>query len=630
MDDTDFKRFIERVKLAAPIEEVVGRRVSSLKRAGSTLKACCPFHEEKTPSFVVTPERGTWRCFGACGEGGDAITFVQRDTGMSFREAVEELARSFGVELPRRWGSGRTEDPRTAAALEVLERAQAFYARKLQGPEGQAARDYLVERGLSPEVLEAFGVGFAPAGNQLLASARAGGADLRALVDAGLVREGDRGPYDFFRGRIAIPIHDGFGRTVGFGARLLPGQEGPKYVNTSETVLFQKGRLVYGLHLAREAVRRTRQVVLVEGYTDVMAAHQVGLRQVVAVLGTATTADHATLVRRSGAQRATLLFDGDAAGRRAAIKAMRGLLAVEGLAVDVTRVPEGLDPCDAFLGDARDDLAARLEQGTPWFDYLLDGLIGVDPEALVEGVNECLELLTVLPDPIEREARLRRMGEILGLSEESLRERWNVLRGRTARRGSGSTRPNEGPHGAGKSPAVEEPARTSAGSEPSVPPAGNPVDPADVRRRRREAIAWGEVCGALLLDNALIPVYRDRIEHSVDEVAGADARIARILTTLMHLYDVDEDGDQILDASAVMSAMGDDPDRGLTVRLEDWAVKAESPRALADGALLTLERIGSERRRAEARAEARSAGDDRLLEAAEALRRERLRAASQS
>jgi DNA primase len=628
LDDADFRSFIERVKLAAPIEEVVGRRVSSLKRAGSTFKACCPFHEENTPSFVVTPARGTWRCFGACGEGGDAITFVQRDSGLSFREAVEELARSFGVELPRGWGSREGEDPRKAAAYEVLERAERFYARKLMGAEGATARDYLVERGLAPETLEAFGVGFAPTGNQLLASARAGGASLEALVDAGLVREGDRGPYDFFRGRITIPIHDALGRTVGFGARLLPGVEGPKYVNTTETALFHKGRLVYGLHLAREAVRRTRQVVLVEGYTDVMAAHQVGLRQVVAVLGTATTPEHATLVRRSGAQRATLLFDGDEAGRRAALKALRGLLAVEGLTVDVAVLPEGLDPADAFLGPERPELEGRIEQATPWFTYLLGGLIGVDTEALVEGVGECLELLTVLPDPIEREARVAELAATLGLSDESVRERWDSVRARSAPARPGTAR-RTAAGAPGSAPRVWADARGGEGADPARRAGGgNNGRTGGVEGAWIEARAWGEVAGALLADNGLIPVHRARVEAAAQSIEGADARIARILSALFELYDADEDGELLLDASAILTALADDPDRGLAVRLEDHARMADSPRALVEGALATLDRVEAERRREFARREALEAGDVGLLEAAERLRRERLTGAS--
>ncbi|MHC4893407.1 MAG: DNA primase [Planctomycetota bacterium] len=610
MDDADFKRFIDRVKLAAPIEEVVGRRVSDLKRAGQNMKACCPFHDEKTPSFVVTPERGTWRCFGACGEGGDAISFVQRDSGLPFREAVEELARDFGVELPRGWRGQRSEDPRKAAAYDALERAERFYARKLAGDEGAPARDYLSGRGLSPEILEAFGVGFAPLGNQLLKSARAGGTELRTLVDAGLVRDGDRGAYDFFRGRIVIPIRDALGRTVGFGARLLPGQEGPKYVNTSETPVFQKGRLIYGLDLARDAVRRERHVVLVEGYTDVMAAHQVGLRQVVAVLGTATTTDHATLIRRSGAQRATLLFDGDEAGRRAAIKALRGLLAVEGIAVELAAVPEGLDPCDAFLGPRKDEVTDRIACGTPWLAGLLEGLKGADTETLVDGVRDCLELLAILPDPIEAEARLGEIADALGLTIESLRERWEGVR-RQVRRASAS-------------PREEIPAPRSAAVRNPEPEVGNKKPVGDVRTRRRASQAWGEVAGALMVDNGLTPVLRARIESSWEFIENSDARIARILRAFLERYDADEDGLDPVGVSEVMSAMGSDPARELVLRIDEHARRAESPRALADGAMRTLDDIEGERRRVEGWERGIEKGEQALLEEAERIRLEKL------
>ncbi|WP_419192330.1 DNA primase [Engelhardtia mirabilis] len=639
MDDSEFRRFIERVKLAAPVEEVVSARVGALKRSGSNLKACCPFHDEDTPSFVVTPSRGTWHCFGACSEGGDAISFVQRDAGLSFREAVEELARSFGVDLPKGWGKGGGSDPRTEAAFDVLARAEKFFQRKLKGEEGARARAYLAERGLDPATTDAFGLGWAPGGNQLLRSAQGGGAATTALVDAGLVREGDRGAFDFFRERLTVPIRDAFGRTVGFGARLLPGVDGPKYVNTAETPLFQKGRLVYGLDLAREAIRRQRHVVLVEGYTDVIAAHQVGLRHVVAVLGTATTADHARLIRRQGAHRVTLLFDGDAAGRRAAAKALDGLLTVGELKVDVAALPEGMDPCDAFLGPERPALEARLAQGQPWFEFLADGLVGLPADEIAKGVGELLTLLERLPNAVERDARAGELADRLGLSRESVREQARGVRRQTElqrerdqRRASLASRPGAGAVGSSGAPmdgdddsgstaASRGASSSGSGSAPGGGRGesdGNPTDPQHVQWRRTEARAWGEIVGALLLDNSLIPIIRTRLEAWGGPRGCGDPRIARVLEVVLAIYDADEEGEETIDASRVMTELADDPARTLAERVEAYAARAESPRALVDGSLKTLGRVTSERRRRVEleRAAAHGDGGEQLLEAA--------------
>jgi len=380
LDDSDFRSFIERVKLAAPIEEVVGARVRGLKRSGSTYKACCPFHEEDTPSFVVTPDRGLWHCFGACSEGGDAISFIQRDAGLSFRESVEELARAYGVDLPRGWGKGDGNDPRKEAAFDVLARAERFFQRKLMGEPGQRARAYLAGRGLEQGTIEAFGLGWAPRGNQLLKSAEGGGASRATLVDSGLVREGDRGAYDFFRERLIVPIRDAFGRSVGFGARLLPGGEGPKYVNTAETPLFQKGRLVYGLDLARAAIRRERHVILVEGYTDVMAAHQVGVRTVAAVLGTSTTDQHAGQQKRFEVMR-----QADSHHRERTDDQQPGVGAPWS---DPVAEPADEEPGDDGHGDRGDDGVADLGLGQLKV-VADDGHQWGDSEPSEEGEEEC-------------------------------------------------------------------------------------------------------------------------------------------------------------------------------------------------------------------------------------------------
>ena len=305
MSQDDLKRVIETIKLRVPIEDLVRDRVPALKKQGALWVACCPFHDERTPSFKVDPRRGSWHCFGACATGGDQISFLQRLDHLEFMEALEILAARVGVELPRR-GRGRDEatdlDPLTTA----LDRSAEFYRRQLASREGRIARNYLEERGITANTIEAFGLGYAPStGQALVGFARALVRDgelptTGAFTRAALVRVGDSGrPFDFFRGRLMIPIRDAKGRTVGFGARRLlddadtPAGAGPKYINSPETPAFHKGRVIYGLDRAIADVRRSGHLILVEGYTDVIAAHQAGLSTVAAVLGTSTTEDHA-------------------------------------------------------------------------------------------------------------------------------------------------------------------------------------------------------------------------------------------------------------------------------------------------------------------------------------------------
>ena len=290
--DPEFRRVLEDIKLRAPIEEIVGERVPLVQK-GRVFWACCPFHDEKTGSFKVDPERGTWYCFGACRKGGDVISFLQESDGVTFMDALEILASRVGVTLPRRRPRRTVEGDKGLAALAF---ADQWYQRQLSGPAGREARGYLERRGITRSAIEAFGLGFAPTGRAFLDAAHAEGIRFEDLESTGLARRGEDGSvYSFFRGRLMIPIRDLSSQTVAFGARRLSEGEhaGPKYVNTPETTYFHKGRLVYALDRAIESVRRAGHLVLVEGYTDVIAAHQAGVPFVAAVLGTATTSDHA-------------------------------------------------------------------------------------------------------------------------------------------------------------------------------------------------------------------------------------------------------------------------------------------------------------------------------------------------
>ena len=553
MQDPAFRDLVERVKAAHPIEEVVGARVEGLKRAGSIYKACCPFHAEKTPSFTVDPSRGSWRCFGACSEGGDVLEFLVKFEGSTFWEALSGLAKAAGIELPERRSGGGPDAKRFAPLYESLERAERLFGGKLRGEEGERARAYLKNRGLRDETLRAFGVGFAPTGNVLLKAVQDSSAPLEPLVASGLIRRGeDDRPYDFFRGRIMIPIRDIEGRTVGFGARLLPGVEGPKYVNTPETPVFHKGRIVYGLDRALAAARRERHLCLVEGYTDVMAAHQVGCSHVAAVLGTATTHDHARLVRRSGARRVSLFFDGDAAGRKAVHKALRGLLGLDGVVLDVVRLPEGSDPCDLLVREQRAGFDRLVRGAEDWFEFLLAGIRSIDASAtsdLVAAVDALVETVVCVQHPVGRDALIARAASALGLDVGALREQaGRALRqvqrasdSASARRSAGLRGPRPGtiaPSGnrrghsgaahLGREDSPNQGAETQSGAGPERGQAaaaagrgrpqpgsrhrggsrGNQIGQFDVQQLR-VGRAWRHFTGSLLSDNGLIPVHRE-------------------------------------------------------------------------------------------------------------------------
>ena len=594
MQSRDFRDFVERVKLRSPIETIVQERVPELKRRGANWKACCPFHEEKTPSFVVTPERGTWRCFGACGEGGDVISFVQRFDGLSFLEALRLLAQACGEAMPSSFerSHGDDRERRTAELVEAMERAQGHYGRLLHGPEGAEALAYARDRGLTDETLEAFGIGFAPRqGKTLLEAARGAGFDEELLVQAGLVRRGDgERAFDFFRGRLMIPIRDGLGRTVGFGGRKLPGDElpGPKYVNTGETPLFKKSRLIYGLDRARQEVRRTKHLILMEGYTDVMAAHQVGIGNAAAVLGTATTDEHASLVRRSGARRVTLVFDGDEAGSRAGLRALEHLLPL-GLELDVVVLPEGCDPCDLCIERGAEAFGELLAAARDWYDHALDLLNGLSGARLGEEVDEILKLVLRLKHPVERDQRLAQMARHLDLPEEGVRAQAQALV-------------------QGRRPPAPAP-------EPSVDPVPTPSpEPADPRLTK----AFEGLVGAALLDNSLIPGLR---AHREDAPEGP---VGRLLDVILELYD-EGDEELAIDAAALLNALGSDPARELVVPLADRAARAETPQVLARDQLAWLDRRAREhevRRQLQALPEDSALDDQATRDALRALHRE--------
>ena len=575
MTDPEFKRAIEEIKLRAPIEDVVRQRVPELRQRGRLYEACCPFHEEKTPSFKVDPAKGTWSCYGACAAYGDAISFVERMDGVEFFEALQILADQTGVEIPRSKRGGGASDEH-ADGLSLLKRVSAWYIERLADPEAEPARRYLAERGFDKETIHSFGVGWAPSSGQgLVQWARAEGLEFKDLDKPGLARRNERGAYDFFRERLMFPIRDHRGRTVGFGGRTLKeGKDaGPKYVNSTESPWFQKGTLVYGLDLATSEARKSRHLILVEGYTDVMAAHQKGLKNTAAILGTATTERHAKVLRRVGADRISLVFDGDVAGQKAAYKALDGLLPQD-FNLDVLQPPGGQDPCDVLMSEGRAPFEAALKEAQSWLDYVCSGLQELHGSELSKAVDEVLALFLQVKAPVHREDLLRQLAVRLEMNVETLRAQMAMTpEARIAVRDAERKR--------------SEAANAPLQADISAPEeADAPSERAIVSPRVRKA--WGQIAGALLLDPSLVPIAAPWVKRCESE------DIQRVLEAILELHtDIDAD----ITPGTVMTVLVGHPAREIVGKIVQHSESAESPRLLLDDAISFLKRTKLEAER---------------------------------
>lgn len=375
------QHFIDELLARADIVEIVGRRIP-LKKAGREFQACCPFHNEKTPSFTVSPSKQFYHCFG-CGAHGSALGFLMEYDRLSFPEAVEELATSMGLEVPREAGFSQGPDHRPL--FDVLEQAAKQFEQQLrQHSDSPRAVDYLRGRGVSGEVAARFRLGFAPPGWDRLLQAL-GGDDgrIRQLRDAGLITEQDGKRYDRLRDRIIFPIRDTRGRVVGFGGRLL-GDGKPKYLNSPETPVFHKGRELYGLYEARQADAHPTRLLVVEGYMDVVALAQFGIDNAVATLGTATTADHLEKLYRATPE-VVFCFDGDRAGRDAAWKALQTALPLmrDGRQARFLFLPDGEDPDSLVRRIGADAFTTLVGDAQPLSAFLFDKLAAqVDTDSL--------------------------------------------------------------------------------------------------------------------------------------------------------------------------------------------------------------------------------------------------------
>ncbi len=391
--------FLDELRARTPIAAVIGRSVR-LSRSGREQKGCCPFHGEKTPSFYVYDDH--FHCFG-CGEHGDVISFVMKSTGAGFMEAVETLAAEAGLEVPKASPQAAEVEQKRAGIAETLEAAAGVYQKWLFAPEGAAALDYLRGRGLTDATVQKFRLGWSGEGRGLLAGAlKKQGFAPEQLIEAGLMKQGDFGPVDFFFSRVMFPIWDRRGKIISFGGRTL-GDGQPKYVNGPETPAFSKRRSLYGLNFAREAVRERKPLIVVEGYMDVIALAQAGFTGAVAPLGTALTEDHLSDIWRLTPEP-IICFDADAAGRRAALRTVD--LALTALAPDrglkFLRLPEKEDPDSIIRREGAAAFAVRLAQAQPLsallFDMLAEGVTRDTPERRAGFHKRLVEAASRIPD----------------------------------------------------------------------------------------------------------------------------------------------------------------------------------------------------------------------------------------
>lgn len=422
MSDSDVK---EQVKEATDIVEIVGQFVS-LKKRGSNYLGLCPFHTEKTPSFSVHGDRQFFHCFG-CSKGGDVFTFLMEHEGWTFPEALKYCADRAGIRLPERRTDDDRESRRRKAIYDALSMAGELYRRALFSSAGKPALDYLHERGFTDETLRRAGVGYAPpAFDTLMKGAHNRGISDRALLAAGLAKESQRAerPYDAFRNRVIFPIHSLNGKIVGFGGRALSADEPAKYINSPETEVYHKGRILYGLHVARDAIRRAECAILVEGYMDWLAMLQHGLDNVVAVSGTALTDTQAALLARF-CSRVTLMYDADSAGQRAALRGI-DIAFNAGLAVDVLPLPAGDDP-DSFLQrEGAEKLQMIIRNAPGIVEFRIDQERAqrgtLDFIAQEKLAKEFLELARKIGDSTRRDAFLSDVAGHLRIAEDRLRQ----------------------------------------------------------------------------------------------------------------------------------------------------------------------------------------------------------------
>lgn len=558
----DFK---EQVRARTDLVQLIGETVAlQPKRGGREYVGLCPFHDDHNPSLTVSPERQTYKCW-SCGEGGDCFSFVMKIDAVGFPEALEALARRAGLEMPKRLSGGSTSGSGRASLYEVLAWAEREYHHCLKtSPAAEKARSYLAARGISAETIDRFRLGYHPPEWEWLQQRARGKFSPAQLFAARLVREreGGSGYYDDLRDRVLFPIHDAQGRCVSFGGRVLPGNErpdAPKYLNGAESELFAKSRLLYGFDLARESIRRARTAVVVEGYTDCTLAHQHGLTNVVATLGTALTETHVANLKRF-AHKVILVFDGDDAGRRAAERSIAAFLAQE-LDLRILTLPDNLDPAE-FLAERGPQAWEKLAIEAPeaW-EYKLRAAIaeyGLDSVDARQRVMDEMLTLCAQAAGLRATARedliLARLAQRLVIDERVVRNRLREIREKSAK-----------PAAAGARAVRVDSQHFAATGGFFTGPGGQPT-----RDEKLEC----ELLEILLTD----PTTAQTLRFEVAPEEFGNEHLGRLLR---FCYDLAERGIEP-SFDAVMAALEDPAMKRLTALIGEWALDKDIAGKLRD------------------------------------------------
>ncbi|MEU9357298.1 DNA primase [Streptomyces sp. NPDC048301] len=542
---------VKAVRDAVPIDAVVSEYLQLRNAGGGNLKGLCPFHDEKSPSFQVSPGKGLFHCFG-CQEGGDTIAFVMKIDHLTFSETVERLAARAGITLRYEEGGYNPSHQRgeRIRLVEAHKIAADFYREQLNGPEAEIGRRFLAERGFDQEAAAHFGVGYSPAGwDHLTRFLRGKGFSDKELVSSGLSQDGRRGPIDRFRGRLMWPISDTSGDVVGFGARKLRDDDnGPKYLNTPETSIYKKSQVLYGIDLAKKDIAKTSRAVVVEGYTDVMACHLAGVTTAIATCGTAFGNDHIKILRRllmdNGSARVIFTFDGDAAGQKAALRAFEDdqKFAAE---TYIAIAPDGMDPCDLRLAKGDDSVRDLVEPRTPLFEFALRQIVArydlETPAGRAAALDEAAQVVAkIKTSSVQREVAVQLAGFIGILDQEFVVHRVNQL-ARWAR-----DRGDRGPAPGG--PSRGGPPQQPQAQAPKAPtgPALNLRSPA--HRTERELLKLALQKPALVSpafdaygdDEFTAPPYA-AVRRCIAEAGGAEQGLAETRDYLVNVLDAAPD-----------------------------------------------------------------------------------------
>ncbi|MFF4248310.1 DNA primase [Streptomyces sp. NPDC001822] len=541
---------VKAVRDAVPIDAVVSEYLQLRNAGGGNLKGLCPFHDEKSPSFQVSPGKGLFHCFG-CQEGGDTIAFVMKIDHLTFSETVERLAAKAGITLRYEEGGYNPSHQRgeRIRLVEAHKIAADFYREQLNGPEAEIGRKFLAERGFDQDAAAHFGVGYSPAGwDHLTRYLRGKGFSDKELISSGISQDGRRGPIDRFRGRLMWPISDTSGDIVGFGARKLRDDDnGPKYLNTPETSIYKKSQVLYGIDLAKKDIAKASRAVVVEGYTDVMACHLAGVTTAIATCGTAFGNDHIKILRRllmdNGSARVIFTFDGDAAGQKAALRAFEDdqKFAAE---TYIAIAPDNMDPCDLRL--AKGDGAVRdlVEPRTPLFEFALRQIVArydlETPAGRAAALDEAAAVVAkIKTSSVQREVAVQLAGFVGILDQEFVVHRVNQLAQWARGRGERGPAPGNQPRGGAPQHRIQAPTAPSG-------PALNLRSPA--HRTERELLKLALQKPALVspafdaygVDEFTAPPYA-AVRQCIAEAGGAEMGVAETREYLVQVLDATPD-----------------------------------------------------------------------------------------